>query len=105
MRYAKNISARKRHGTQEVGYWHVKDVDQGVSGEPRLPRLTSTQVGAIRSTSTDRLLLKNIGDGAMGLAGWFLIGYGIAAGDSGSRIAGDLYPFFIGEQPAFRLES
>lgn len=57
----------------------------------------STQVGTIRATSSERLLLKNIGDAAVAFVAWFMFGYGIANGDVGGGIVGGTGFFFVGE--------
>ncbi|CAN0042201.1 unnamed protein product, partial [Hapterophycus canaliculatus] len=46
------------------------------------------QVGSVSIKNTKNILIKNIGDAALGAICWWLLGYGVAFGDSAGRFIG-----------------
>lgn len=60
-------------------------------------RTLRAQVGAIRTSDTQWILLKNVGDATVGLVAWWIIGYAIASGKDAGHITGRSYFFFTGE--------
>ncbi|CAM9168527.1 unnamed protein product, partial [Scytosiphon promiscuus] len=46
------------------------------------------QVGSVSVKNTKNILIKNIGDAALGAIFWWLLGYGVAFGDSAGRFIG-----------------
>jgi Amt family ammonium transporter len=46
------------------------------------------EVGSVSAKNTHNILLKNVLDASIGAILWWLIGYGIAMGDSPSRVVG-----------------
>ncbi|CBJ33654.1 Ammonium transporter [Ectocarpus siliculosus] len=63
----------------------------------------SYEVGAIRETSTQHILLKNIGDATVSLVAWYLLGYGFAFGEDAGHIIGT--SFFVFTESPFAATS
>lgn len=57
------------------------------------------KVGAIRAiSSTQPILLKNIGDASISLAAWYVLGHGIAFGEDVGHVIGKPTFFSTGER-------